>query len=139
MLEPSRSTIELVAAGAAAGAMVAPSEAAVLWIPSSVLLAACTGALLGLAYAPRSGRWQDIRSTALPSRLVKVALLALTLAAVAVVSGWVVVTLPTLPRLGWTRVIPSGPLAGLLAFSGQHWLPRAINAGKAWIDRRAKE
>lgn len=110
----------------------------ILGIPVDVLLAACAGALFGLAYT-RPETWQRIMALpdAKPWRvalfiLVRALGLVFTLACNALLAGWVVAILPHLPLAAWTAKIAPQPFAGVLAFAGQFAIPRAIRAIEEW-------
>jgi hypothetical protein len=56
------------------------------------------------------------------------------MAGIAFVCGWIAVATPHVPGLAWTAGIGPKPVAGVLAFAGQHLVPRALNAGARWLD-----
>lgn len=137
----------LAAGQMAAGIVVAavtvttiPADATmVLGIPVDVLLAACAGALFGLAYT-KPETWERFMSpipakgTAKRSAWIaaRVAGLAFTLACNALLAGWVVEIIPHLPMARWTANLAPQPFAGVLAFVGQFTIPRAIQAIDEW-------
>ncbi len=125
-------------------AVAVPPEAHYLGIPVGVLLAAFAGALFGLAYTPPE-KWGDLVKVPAGPAIKRYGWISLracgmlfTLSGIAVVSAWSVATAPFLPLFAWTKGIPAIPAAGLLAFAGQHLIPRALNAMSRWIDGRGK-
>jgi hypothetical protein len=111
---------------------------AVLGINADTLLAACAGALFGLAYT-KPETWQ--RFMALPEgtraeralcAILRGGGLVFTLACNALLAGWLVEILPHLPMLGWTARIAPQPFAGVLAFVGQFTIPKAIRSIEEW-------
>jgi hypothetical protein len=137
--------LKFTATVAALGAAIAvPPEATYLGIPVGVLLAAFAGALFGLAYTPPE-KWGALVSVPAGPALKRYGFIGLracgmlfTLTSIAVVSAWSVATAPYLPLLSWAKGIPAIPAAGLLAFAGQHLIPRALNAAGRWMDNRGK-
>lgn len=122
----------ILAAAATVTPVLVDTAPTILGVPAGVLLAACAGALFGLAYTPPK-LWQDL--LAIPEgsaakRATWVAVrsfsLAFTLAANAIASAWAVSAVPHVPGMGWTGGIPPVPAAGLLAFSAQHVIPHAL-------------
>lgn len=127
---------------AAAVGVAATVPAMILGIHAATLAAATAGALFSLAYS-RPDSWGG--ELALPEgpvgrRMAVAALrigsLSFTLAANAMVAAWAVSTLPHLPGLQWTGTIPEPPLAGLIAFAGQHVVPRLLAWASRWLDAR---
>lgn len=127
------------------GAAIVPAQVPeFLGMEVGVLMGACAGALFGLANTPPekwgklltipdAGRWERYGWIAL-----RAGGLVFTLAGIALVAGWTTTALPHFPLTEWTGKIPPIPLAGLLAYGGQHFFPRAINAGSRWLDNRGK-
>ena len=111
-----------------------------LGIPAGVLLAACAGALFGLAYTKPEvwARLMAIPDGTRASRFVWVVVrasgLAFTLLGAALACGWAVSAAPHVPGFGWTGEIPPVPLAGLLAFGAQRLIPAALNAASRKLD-----
>lgn len=133
------------AAGAVAGvtAAVVQAQPMILGIPAGVLLAACAGALFGLAYTHPEA-WGRLLSIPPGSRLYRIGWVILrasglltTLCAIALVSAWAVSVVPHVPMLTWSADVPPIPFAGLLAFAGQRVIPRALAAAERWLDRRS--
>lgn len=133
-----------VATGAAA--VVAAAAEPVLpgiGVAASTFLAACTGALIGLAYV-KPETWEPFKAllagdgSSAGRRYLALAgrglALVFTLLAIAVISAWVVVAAPHVPLLAWTANVPSMPAAGLLAAGGQYFFPAALAAGKRRLD-----
>lgn len=140
MTEPV--TYGQLAAGVAAATVTVTSipvdASPILGIPVDVLLAACAGALFGLAYTkpetwerimklPEGSPWK--RAACLAMRVLG---LAFTLGCNALLAGWVIAILPHLPMAAWTAKIAPQPFAGVLAFVGQFTIPRAIRAIEEW-------
>lgn len=120
-------------------AVVAPDS--VLGVPPSVLLAACAGALFGLAYTPPE-RWGTLlkipEGTAWKRRawvVLRAGGLVFTLVANAFACSWATQAVPHVPLLTFTAGIPAAALAGLLAFGSQHIIPRALQAAVRKLDR----
>lgn len=134
-------TAQLITGTAAAAVTITavPTEhMAVLGIAADTLLAACAGALFGLAYT-KPETWQ--RFMALPDgtlgervlcATLRGAGLLFTLACNALLAGWCVEILPHLPGMTWTAKITPQPFAGVLAFAGQFTIPKAIRAIEEW-------
>lgn len=135
-------------AGAGAAAVVGVAAIAVqiepfiLGVPSSVLFTAAAGALFGLAYTDPE-RWSRLFRASTGSRihdaagtLTRALAFAFTLAGNAVASSWAISALPHFPGLQWMHPIPPEPLAGLVAFSSQHVIPRALAAISRWLERK---
>lgn len=135
-------TLAQVVAGTAAAAVTVtavPVEAVnVLGIAADTLLAACAGALFGLAYT-KPETWQ--RFMALPNgstaqralwAAVRGGGLLFTLACNALLAGWCVEILPHLPMMAWTSKVAPQPFAGVLAFVGQFTIPKAIRVIEEW-------
>jgi len=135
-------TAQLITGAVAAAAVtittVPPEHVAVLGIAADTLLAACAGALFGLAYT-KPETWQ--RFMALPDgtlgervlcATLRGAGLLFTLACNALLAGWCVEILPHLPSMTWTAKIAPQPFAGVLAFAGQFTIPKAIRAIDEW-------
>lgn len=121
-----------------------PPEVTYLGIPVGVLLAAYAGALFGLAYTPPE-KWGALVKVPAGPALTRYGWISLramgmlfTLSGIAVVSAWAVATAPFFPLLKWAEGIPAIPAAGLLAFAGQHIIPRALSAMSRWVDNRGK-
>lgn len=135
------------AKGVAAGvgmAGIAAGSAPMLGTTADVLLVACAGALFGLAYTDPE-LWKRLLAPPDGGQLQRVAMLAarvtgltFTTAANAWASAISVQVLPHLPMLDWTGNIAPTAAAGAIAFGGQHLIPRALDAGKRWLDGRAK-
>jgi len=108
-----------------------------LGIPADVMLAACAGALFGLAHT-KPETWE--RFMALPEeRLARVACIIIrgaallfTLACNALLAGWGVDILPHIPGFGWTAKIAPQPFAGVMAFAAQYAIPKGIKALEEW-------
>jgi hypothetical protein len=133
---------KFTAALGAIGALAAPAAGAddVLGIPLGVLLASCAGALFGLAYTPPE-QWGRLLAIPNGSRLKRYSWVALraggllfTLAAIAFVCAWLAIGIPHVPGMSWAVGIGPKPMAGILAFAGQHFVPRLLNAGARGID-----
>lgn len=135
-------TAAIKAAGAVGGvALAAPTV--VLGIGLETLIAATAGALFSIAYSRPDvwGRLLELPTGPLGRRVViatgRALLLALTMGASAVVGAWLVYAIPGVPGFLWVGQIPQPPLAGLLAFGCQHWIPRLLSLGERIIDGRA--
>lgn len=135
--------MRVVAVAAGVTSVILPPHPALLGIPSDVLLAAFCGAMLGLGYT-KPEAWGQLLSIPAGSRLKQIGWLllrsggiAFTVTTVAVVSAWSVAAAPHVPMLNWTGDIPPIPLVGLLSFGGQTLIPRALEAGARWFDRRS--
>lgn len=132
-----------IKASAAVAGVAASAPAVALGIGLETLIAATAGALLSLAYSRPDawGRLLELPQGALGRRAAVAAGravgLAFTMAANAVVAAWLVHTLPHVPGFPWVGNIPQPPLAGLLAFGAQHFVPRLLAFGERWIDARA--
>lgn len=142
MIEPARPLIETTAIAAGLTATVVTHQTFILGIPAGVLLAACAGALFGLAYTQPEA-WGRLLAIPPGSTLTRAGWIALracglltTLCAIALSSAWSVSVLPHLPGFGWASDVPPVPFAGLLAFTGQRFIPKAIAAGERWLDSR---
>lgn len=140
MIAPARAAD--LATGASVATLVVQTQAEIVGIPSGVLLAACAGALFGLAYT-KPEDWGRLVSIPAGTRMVRFGWVALrafgllfTLTTIAFVSGWAVSTMPHFPLFAWLAQVPPIPFAGLLAFSGQRIFPRALGAIERWLDRR---
>lgn len=133
-----------VATGAAA--VIAATAEPVLpgvGVAASTFLAACTGALIGLAYV-KPETWEPFKAilagdgTRASRRALALAghglALVFMLLAVAVISAWAVAVAPHIPLLAWTANVPRMPAAGLLAAGGQYFIPAAFAAGKRRLD-----
>jgi len=135
------------AVGAVAGvtAVTVGTHPVFLGIPSDVLLAAFAGAMFGLAYTkPEAwGKLLDIPPGSALRRagwlLLRSGGVAFTLSSIALASAWSVAVAPHFPMLEWTGEVPPIPLAGLLAYGGQRLIPKALDAGSRWFDRRAEK
>jgi hypothetical protein len=135
------------AVGAAAGitAVTLNAHPVFLGIPSDVLLAAFAGAMFGLAYTrPEAwGTLLDIPAGSTAKRagwlLLRTGGVAFTLSSIAIASAWAIAVAPHFPLLTWTGDVPPIPLAGLLAYGGQRLIPKALEAGGRWLDRRAEK
>lgn len=130
------------AAGAAVTATVITQQTLILGIPAGVALAACAGALFGLAYTNPEA-WGRLLAIPAGTRMVRAGWVVLrtgglltTLCAIALSSAWSVSVLPHIPFFGWAGDIPPVPFAGLLAFTGQRFIPKAIAAVERWLDSR---
>lgn len=132
----SKLTAVVTVAAALAPAVVAQPD--ILGIPPGVLLAACAGALFGLAYTPPEawGRLLAVPAATGWPRYGWIGLraggLVFTLLANALACSWAVAALPHLPGMAWAKGIPGMPAAGLLAFAGQHIIPKALD----WLGRK---
>lgn len=146
MLPTSETIAPAVATGAAA--IVAAATEPVMpfvGVAASTFLAACTGALIGLAYVPPE-KWDPIKQIVMggaPTERRRYLALAghgaglvTTLLAIAVLASWAVVLAPHFPLLGWTAELPKMPAAGFLAAGGQYFFPAAFAAGKRWFDTK---
>lgn len=128
---------------AAVGGVALAAPTVVLGIGLETLIAATAGALLSLAYSRPDvwGRLLELPDGPVARRVViatgRALMLALTLAASAVVGAWLVHVVPGIPGFAWVAPIPQPPLAGLLAFGSQHWIPRLLSLGERFIDGRA--
>lgn len=135
------------AVGAAAGvtAVTLNAHPVFLGIPSDVLLAAFAGAMFGLAYTrPEAwGTLLDIPPGSTAKRagwlLLRTSGVAFTLSSIAIASAWAIAVAPHFPLLTWTGDVPPIPLAGLLAYGGQRLIPKALEAGGRWLDRRSEK
>lgn len=135
--------LKFAATSATAGAIAAVSQPIeMLGIPVSVLLAAMAGALFGLAYSP-AGLWQrfvinDAKTRTEYAAKIAASAVALgfTLCAIALASCWIAQTIPHVPGFGWSANVPPVAFSGLVAFTGQHVLPRALALAAAWLDAR---
>lgn len=132
MIEPVLPSAQ--AAGVVAGvtAVAVQTGPIFLGIPAGVLLAACAGALFGLAYT-KPETWAKLMAIPPGTRMSRVAWiaaracgLAFVLVSAAVASGWTVSAAPHVPGFGWTKDIPPVPFAGLLAFGAQRLIPWAL-------------
>ncbi len=135
-------TAAIKTAGMVGGvALAAPTV--VLGIGLETLIAATAGALLSLAYSRPDvwGRLLELPSGPLGRRVLiaigRAFMLALTMAASAVVGAWLVHIVPGVPGFAWVGQIPQPPLAGVLAFGSQHWIPRLLSLGERFLDARA--
>lgn len=139
MRDPQTLATAVAAAGTATLTIQGPE---VLGIGVGVLMGACAGALFGLANTPpeKWGKLLKIPDGTPAKRYGWICLraggLVFTLAGIAFVAGWTATALPHFPLTTWTAPIPAIPLAGLLAYAGQHVFPRAISAATRWIDNR---
>jgi hypothetical protein len=133
-------------AGAAAAVGVAAIavqvEPFILGIQSGVLFTAVAGALFGLAHTDPE-RWQKLFRPPTGDKLRDAAgtcfralSFAFALIANAVCSAWAISAFPHFPGMGWAHAVPAAPLAGLVAFGSQHFIPRAIAAATRWLDRK---
>lgn len=122
------------AAGVAAGvtAVAVQTGPIILGIPAAVLLAACAGALFGLAYT-RPETWRGLMAIPEGTRGKRLAWLvarglglAFVLVSSAVAAGWTVSAAPHVPGFGWTKDMPPVPFAGLLAYGAQRLIPWAL-------------
>ena len=139
-LEPVSAANAAAALGAAAVTVTAgPIDATpILGIPVDVLLAASAGALLGLAYT-KPETWQ--RFMGLPQGTLamrigwtaaRTAGLLFVLGCNALLAGWSVAIIPSLPGFAWSGQIAPQPFAGVLAFVSQFAVPRLIKAVEEW-------
>lgn len=93
---------------------------AVLGVPVAVLLAALTGALLGLIYGrPMTSRREAIGSAVVNTFLASVA------AAIA----------PHIPLFGWLKPAPMGAVALILAFTARWAIPAAVERLPTLVER----
>ena len=129
----------LVAVAAAAGAAAAKVQPEILGAPVGILLAAHAGALFGLSQTPPE-KWGSL--LVIPEGLTRaqhaLAVLrrglgiAFALVANAFACSWAVAWLPHFVESAKNAPLAAG--AGLLAFGGQHLIPRAFKAAGQRLD-----
>lgn len=114
-------SVKLGVAVSGLGAILAwDAPVAILGVPVAVLLAALTGALLGLLYGkPMASRKQAIGAVVVNSFIAAVA------AAIA----------PHVPLFGWLKAAPMGAVALVLAFSARWIIPAAVERLPTLVER----
>lgn len=129
------------AAGMVSG-VAATAPALILGIDPATLSAAVVGALLSLAYS-RPETWGSTLQVpdGPPAKryaviAMKASSLGLSMAASAIVGAWLAQALPHFALTAATAAVPQPPFAGLLAFAGQHVIPRALNWASRFVDTK---
>lgn len=133
---------KLAGAAALATAAVTP-EAVILGVQTGVLLAGLAGALFGLAYSPPGTLDKLVpdkklgHMEAAGRASVQLLILIFGLLTNAFVAAWVANLIPHMFPM--FKAVPHAPLAGILAFSAQHMIPKAFAAGEKFLNRRAEK
>lgn len=111
--------IKVGAAVSGLGAVLAwEAPVAILGVPVAVLLAALTGALLGIIYgAPLASRREATQAVLVNTFL----------------AGVVAVIVPHIPLFGWAARAPAGAIALILAFAARWAVPAAVEQLPAFI------